>query len=295
MLKRWLSAFVAAVLVCLSLVVSADEVKWTFAVPLRDCIGPYALLVNEQHMLDASYKPQSLTKVTNASGIKRATKADVFLEDTMLSALKRMFEAASQVTEYEYVDESGKTKVAEFPNGMTLYLKSGYRSYGTQKTTYANHLEKTNNVDDGYVAKPGASEHQSGLCADILNAEYSSHPTMTQDFKYTPEAQWMKENCASFGFILRYTEEGEQQTGISFEPWHFRYVGVNIARYIATTGESFEQFSETAQQMVEAFRAAGGDEEAQCALELRQESPLLQTQVLDIFDETGDAEVSISY
>lgn len=269
------------------------EVSWDFPVPLTDVLSEYAMLVNGDHLLDKSFVPDPQVKVT---GVKRATSAAVYLEETAAEALKLMFEAANQVTEYTYVGEDGKEKVAKFDEetGMVLFLKSGYRSYGTQATTYANYLDR-NKVDDGYVAKPGASEHQTGLCADILNEEYKGRPTMTQDFKWQPEAQWMKENCADFGFILRYTEEAEKTTGIKFEPWHFRYVGENIATYIMAKGITLEEFTEEAQAAVEDFYARGGDEDEQMAYEfVKLNSPPI-SYVLDEYGEDGDAEVSLAF
>ena len=216
------------------------DVEWEYPVPLTDIQSKYALLVNAEHLLDKSFEPDPLVKVT---GIKRATSAAVYLEEIAANALKEMFEAASLVQEYTYTTSAGKTKTAEYDeNGMVLYLKSGYRSYGTQATVYANYLARNNNVDDGYSSPPGASEHQSGLCADILNADYASRSRMTQDFKWTAEAQWMKENCADFGFILRYPFGKEEITGYPYEPWHIRYVGVEHSKIMQEKDWCLEEY-----------------------------------------------------
>jgi len=278
---------------CASLAEEAvPEIQWDFPVPLCEIKSEYAILVNEENLLEQSYVPSPLVKVTN---IKRATSASVQLQETAANALKDMFDGALLVTEYTYTNEKGKQKLAEYgTGGMVLYLKSGYRSYGTQATTYANYLARNNNVDDGYVAKPGASEHQTGICADILNEDYAGRSRMTQDFKYTPEAQWMKENCADFGFILRFTEEGEAKTGIKFEPWHFRYVGKTIAEYIMENDMTLEEFTAEAQAAYDDFIERGGDEQAW----LRYEQKKLNTPlsyVLEECDEVGDAEVSLVY
>ena len=138
---------------------SVPEVSWDFPVSLTEVKSDYAMLVNADRLLDKSFKPDPQVKVT---GVKRATSAAVYLEETAAEALKAMFDAARLVTEYTYVTKSGKQTLAEYgEDGMVLYLKSGYRSYGTQATTYANYLDRNNNVDDGYVAKPGASEHHT--------------------------------------------------------------------------------------------------------------------------------------
>lgn len=296
-MKKLVCAILCVVL-CLSMVSAVaqqyevPEVSWDFPVALTDVQSEYAILVNADHLLDKSFKPDPQVKVT---GVKRATSAAVYLEEKAAEALKAMFEAASLVTEYTYVSETGKEKVAEYSDGMVLYLKSGYRSYGTQATVYANYLDRNNGKDDGYVAKPGSSEHQSGLCADILNADYAGRPTMTQDFKWTPEAQWMKENCADFGFILRYTEEAEATTGIKFEPWHFRYVGENIATYIMAKGITLEAFTEAAEKAYDDFIARGGNVEEQKAYEYSKMNKPPQTYVLDEYGEDGDAEVSLAF
>lgn len=269
------------------------EVVWDYPVPLIEIQSEYAMLVNGDNLLDKSFEPDPLVKVT---GIKRATSAAVYMEETAANALKAMFEAASFVTEYEYTTESGKTKVAEYgDNGMVLYLKSGYRSYGTQSTTYANYLARNNNVDDGYVAKPGSSEHQTGICADILNDDYAGRPTMTQDFKWTPEAQWMKANCADFGFILRFLEDAEDETGIKFEPWHFRYVGKYIASYIMYKGITLEEFTAEAQAALDDFIARGGNIEEQLAYEDKKLNAPPVSYLLDETGTDGDAEVSLVF
>lgn len=272
----------------------AEDAAWTYPVPLMDVDSEYAILVNTEHMLDESFEPDPLVKVTD---VKRATSAAIYMQQTAAEALKKMFNAAAMVTEYTYTDSNGKTKTATYKEatGMVLFLKSGYRSYGTQKTVYANYLARNNNVDDGYSAKPGSSEHQSGLCADILNDDYASRPRMTQDFKWTPEAQWLKENCADFGFVLRFTEDGEAETGIKFEPWHFRYVGKNVASYIMANGMTLEAFYEEAQAAVDAFVAAGGDVEAQKAEEYRRQNMPPESFVTDEVGEDGDPEVSIVF
>lgn len=269
------------------------EVTWDFGVPLSEVLSDYAMLVNRDNLLDKSFKPTPLVKV---KGVKRATSTAVEMQETAAEALVEMFNAAKQVFEYTYTNASGKTQTATYDeDGMVLYLKSGYRNYGTQATSYANRLERNNGKDDGFVAPPGASEHQSGLAADILNADYASRPLMTQDFKWTPEAQWMKENCATFGFILRYTEEGEGLTKTPFEPWHFRYVGTYIAEYVMGRDITYEEFITDSQAAYEAFIANGGDVDAWLAYEQAHLNQPPIVEVLEETDETGDHETSILF
>ncbi len=276
--------------------VEEPEVRWTYGVSLTALQSPYLILVNEQNPLDKTYEPSPLVKM---SSVKRATSATIYLQEACAKAVEDMFNAALEVREYTYTTVNSKGEetehTASYPDGMVLMLKSGYRKYGTQATVYQNYLARNNGVDDGYVNKPGASEHQSGLCCDILNRDYAAREYMTQDFKQTPEAHWMKENCAQFGMILRYTEDGEAATGIKFEPWHFRYVGQEVAGYISSTGMSLEAFTEEWQAAVAAYEANGGDIKAQLAYEESTKNAPPASYVLDETGEDGDAEISLVF
>lgn len=276
--------------------VKEPEVRWTYGVSLTALQSPYLILVNEQNPLDKTFEPSPLVKMTS---VKRATSATIYLQEACAKAIEEMFAAALEVQEYTYTTVNSKGEetehTASYPNGMVLMLKSGYRKYGTQATIYQNYLARNNGVDDGYVNKPGASEHQSGLCCDILNRDYATREYMTQDFKCTPEAQWMKENCAQFGLILRYTEDGEAATGIKFEPWHFRYVGQEAAGYISSTGMSLEAFTEEWQAALADFEARGGDVKAQLAYEESTKNAPPASYVLDETGEDGDAEISLVF
>ena len=100
------------------------EVRWTYPVSLTEIQSKYAMLVNADNMLEKDFEPDPLVKVT---GVKRATSAAVYLEETAAKALTEMFNAAAAVTEYVYVNENGKEKTATYDEetGMVLYLKSG--------------------------------------------------------------------------------------------------------------------------------------------------------------------------
>ena len=274
--------------------VDEPDVKWNYEVPLRVIKGDYTYLVNGEILLSEEHVPEPLVKMTS---VKRATSAQVYLQETAAKALKEMFDAAKAVTEYTYTTAEGEEVTVEYEDGMTLYLKSGYRSYGTQATTYSNYLARNNGKDLGFVAKPGTSEHQTGLSADILSKKYASRPTMTQDFEFEPEAIWMKENCASFGFILRYPKDkkAEEITGIFFEPWHFRYVGVDAAGYIMKTGMTLEEFQDDAEFALAEFLGAGGDEQAQIAFEISKLNSPPDSFILEEKGSDGDSEISLVF
>ena len=89
---------------------------------------------------------------------------------------------------------------------MKLYLKSAWRSWQTQNTMYYNRLKKNNGKDDGWVIKPGASDHQTGLGCDVVSYAWRSKG-MNSQFAKTTEAQWMAAHCAEYGFVIRYPED----------------------------------------------------------------------------------------
>jgi len=133
---------------------------------------------------------------------------------------------------------------------LTILLNSGYRNVATQRQLYENRLriqrgsglseEEARRTTLQMVAYPGTSEHNLGLAIDILDRSYSA--PVTAAFANTELGQWLRMNCADFGFILRYPEDKTEITGFNFEPWHFRYVGITAARYIMDNSLTLEEF-----------------------------------------------------
>lgn len=120
-------------------------------------------------------------------------------------------------------------------DGINLYICSGYRSYADQQYQYNVHVEnKGKEYADRVSARPGYSEHQSGLCMDINTTEDS--------FADTAEAIWLNDNCAKYGFIIRFPKEKEEQTGYKYEPWHIRYIGTQAAQKISEAGLCLEEY-----------------------------------------------------
>lgn len=114
--------------------------------------------------------------------------------------------------------------------GLTLQVRSGYRSYAKQASSYANAQAEYDEVTtDLYFAKPGMSEHQTGLAVDLTDAE----GRRGDDFLRTPQARYLHEHATDFGFIIRYPLNGTEITGYAWEPWHVRYVGREIAAHFA--------------------------------------------------------------
>ena len=114
--------------------------------------------------------------------------------------------------------------------GLNIYLSSGFRSYSTQKNIYNNYVSRDGKAKaDTYSARPGHSEHQTGLAFDVNQIDNS--------FDNTPEAIWLSNNCYKYGFILRYPKGKDNETGYMYESWHFRYVGTDLASKLYNNGD----------------------------------------------------------
>lgn len=114
--------------------------------------------------------------------------------------------------------------------GLNIWLASGYRSYSYQNTLYNNYVKRDGKeAADTYSARPGHSEHQTGLAFDLNSVDDS--------FANTNEGKWIKDNCHLYGFIIRYPKGKEKITGYKYEPWHLRYVGKELAKKIYNNGE----------------------------------------------------------
>ena len=181
-------------------------------------------------------------------------------------------------------------KAAEEEAGLKLYVKSAYRSYQTQSTMYDSRLSR-NGKDDGVVAFPGSSDHQTGLGVDLLNYDWTRREGMTAAFGETQEAKWMEENAARFGYTLRYMPEKQEITGIIYEPWHFRYVGREAAAYMMDNRLTLEEFTQESNAAIKDYESRGGDFAALCRELNAPPAPIM----LDETDEEGDGEVSLFY
>lgn len=119
--------------------------------------------------------------------------------------------------------------------GLNIYISSGFRSYASQKSIYNRYVSRDGRaLADTYSARPGHSEHQTGLAIDLN--------TITQSFGKTREGRWVAEHCHEYGFIIRYPEGKSHITGYCFEPWHLRYVGIDAATEIARSGLCLEEY-----------------------------------------------------
>ena len=114
--------------------------------------------------------------------------------------------------------------------GLNIWIQSGYRSYELQETLYNNYVNRDGKLAaDTYSARPGYSEHQTGLAFDLNS--------ISDDFQYTNEGKWVNENAWKYGFILRYPKSKESITGYKYESWHLRYVGKDLASKLYNNGD----------------------------------------------------------
>lgn len=171
------------------------------------------ILVNKYYYLDNNYVPKNLVNINSKHGHGK-------LQKEAYDAFKLMYDDA-------------------YKNGLHLYISSPYRSYNTQKTLYnAYSIKDGQKKADTYSAKPGYSEHQTGLSFDVSSANNHS----INKFSQTNEFKWIKNNAHKYGFILRYPYGKKYITGYIYEPWHYRYVGVEAATYIYKNNITFEEY-----------------------------------------------------
>ena len=136
--------------------------------------------------------------------------------------------------------------------GITLQLCSSYRAISLQKTLFENkynyYISNGLSAEDAYsktatiIAIPGTSEHQTGLCMGVVTPSYQ---VLDAGYAETDAAKWLAENAYKYGFILRYPKDKQDITKIIFEPWHYRFVGIENAKLIKDSGLCLEEYLET--------------------------------------------------
>ena len=201
---------IAVLIVALALVGASFGLGWHFGVESTRYRGSI-LLVNEQNRLPADYVPEGLVNLYQQRHSFRMASSDIYLTRETYEAAEKMFHAAEE----------------EGVNGFII--TSGYRDYNRQAEIYAE-------SEPGKAQQPGASEHQTGLAFDVT-AENSG-----SGFESTEQYAWLSKHAHEYGFIQRYPANKSDETGISYEPWHYRYVGVEAATRIRQTGDTLEAF-----------------------------------------------------
>lgn len=185
-------------------------------------------LINDSNPLPADYTPE--LEVIDFSGSR-----EFYLDARAAPSAIKLLNAAES-------------------DGVALRVVSAYRSRQRQLENFNNYVERLvqeHGMDESeaitftsaQIAQPGASEHNAGLAVDILSTDWFLHNNdVTDEFEKTPEFRWLAENSWKYGFILRYPKGKEDVTGFIYEPWHFRYVGIDIAEQIMNTGLTLEEY-----------------------------------------------------
>jgi len=183
--------------------------------------GELLVLVNKNYSLPVDYVPDNLV-VPNIPFPFEGFDPKKLMRQDAASSVQKLF---------------AKAKL----DNINIYGASGYRSYERQEAIFASNVSKYGLQDaNQYSAKPGESEHQTGLALDVTSPSVSFN--LTQSFGDTREGRWLKENAPQFGFIMRYPKGKENITGYQYEPWHIRYVGMDAATSIINSNITLEEY-----------------------------------------------------
>ncbi|HWR61454.1 MAG TPA: M15 family metallopeptidase [Clostridia bacterium] len=185
--------------------------------PVKEAPAP--LLVNKTHSLPDGYVPSRLA----APAVSTVSSAKTKMTPEAAEALEALFEKAER-------------------DGIKLTAISGYRSYERQKAIFNSNTTRYGSAAaaNQFSARPGQSEHQTGLAMDVSSASVDF--ALSQSFAETWEGRWLKENARYSGFIIRYPKGKEHITGYQFEPWHIRYVGKAAALEISARDITLEEY-----------------------------------------------------
>lgn len=135
----------------------------------------------------------------------------------------------------EAMDAFYDMQAAAASEGISLWILSSYRSYDDQEVIYNRYVAQDGrDAADTYSSRPGHSDRQTGYTFDLNSLE--------QDFQYDPAGQWLEKNCYKYGFIIRYPKGKDSSTGYMYEPWHVRYIGVDLATKVTESGLSLEEY-----------------------------------------------------
>ena len=179
------------------------------------------VVVNKERNLPEGFKPPDLVEPDIPFSFNEKHEKRL-MQRVAAEALEELFAQAEQ-------------------DNIELYGISAYRSYSTQKSLFDYYVRTQGEAEARqYSAMPGQSEHQTGLAMDVSSR--SANFALEELFADTPEGRWLAENCAEFGFIIRYPKGKEEITGYNYEPWHIRYVGKEIAREIHRQGITLEEY-----------------------------------------------------
>ena len=193
-----------------------DLIHYEDKIPARNLNDKF-ILVNKYYYLEEDYVPNDLEELNKQYALNNMK---------MVKDAKEAFEAMSKDAKKE---------------GLKIIAMSTYRDYAYQTTLYDNYVKQDGKeAADTYSGRPGFSEHQTGYAVDVYNDD-----EQYTNFHLTKEFKWMQEHAKEYGFILRYPENKEKETGYQYESWHYRYVGKDIATYITDNNISYEEYYAT--------------------------------------------------
>jgi D-alanyl-D-alanine carboxypeptidase len=179
------------------------------------------VVVNKQRSLPGDYVPADLVK-PDIPFYFNGEHEKKYVRKEAAEALEQLFQRAEQ-------------------DGIRINAVSGYRAFNTQKYIFERNVERQGEEEARrYSAYPGQSEHQTGLAMDISSPSIGN--VLEETFGETAEGKWLAEHAAQYGFIIRYPQGKEHITGYAYEPWHLRYVGVELAEEIAQHGVTLEEY-----------------------------------------------------
>lgn len=213
----------------------ADKIR----VPVDNYEDPVSIwaLVNKERSIPTSYVPPELV-VVEVSTRSNATSDEKRVRQTIIDPLTKMFEGA-------------------FKEGHSLMVGSAYRSATTQDLLFNTYVARVGYEQaNKYSAHPGHSEHQTGLAVDISTVSQQCY--LAECFIGTADGQWLADNAYKYGFHLRYPKGKEIITGYNFEPWHYRYVGIELATALHQSDITLDQawpYIETALATLRSNRA----------------------------------------
>jgi len=188
-----------------------------------DQTGSIWLIVNKDRPIGMDYVPAGLRDV----GVPR-------FPGKPLSELQLATQAAKAVEELV---------AAAKADGVEMMIGSGYRSYSVQEFYYNNYVKTYGQAEaDKFSAKPGSSEHQTGLAVDMAAIDQACYLEIC--FETTAAGKWLAENAHTHGFIIRYPKGKSGITGYQYEPWHLRFVGAALADELHDSGLTMEEFFE---------------------------------------------------
>lgn len=178
------------------------------------------VLVNRQNPLEPpDYSPEDLVE----PAVRTSVEQPLHLRAEAGEALEELFAAA-------------------YEESISLALTSAYRSFDLQVQVYSNrHLHQGTEATDEFAARPGYSEHQTGLAADVISIDNPECIT-GECFHQTVEGQWVANNAHEHGFVVRYPEGMEDITGYGYEPWHLRYVGDDTSEEVFAQEVTLEEY-----------------------------------------------------